>query len=367
MNEKLKGFGRIDASIAVIGDKGAGKSNIIHSFSPDYKTNEYQETLGIDFVYYIMNYFNNKYGFKLWELTNYNKFKNVQQNFYKNANGVIVVYAKNTKNPLKNVKIWLERFFMINKNDSIPILIIENKIDKSGKSKLNNIARSIKELYPNTIIKVGKSTCTDKNATKELLLTYFRLIINFIDKNYIINAKIGLTDIFPFAALMIMNEITGPKIVSSYPSLKNFSENDKIIMQTKTIKLISTLDFDEIIENNIYTGSLLWSVPQGILHYVPFIMENNRARGSQELYLIGILLSHEYEWHANQILDLVIGFILRGINEVANYIKVNNIDVITTTGKLSKIHKIEISLILKKIIQRSYDSIIEWNDNVYSK
>lgn len=96
--------------IALIGDGGVGKTTFIRRhLSGDFEK-RYIATIGTDVN--ILTY-NTNYGtisFDVWDCAGQDKFKELQDGYYIEAHGAIIMFDHSSPNTLKNTPVWYNRF-----------------------------------------------------------------------------------------------------------------------------------------------------------------------------------------------------------------------------------------------------------------
>lgn len=101
--------------IILIGDSAVGKTSIINRFAE----NEYPEThiitIGTDLRVKNIYIDGTKIKVQLWDTAGQERFRSISRNFYRGADGIIVVYAINDTKSFQNVRTW---FKDINTSDS---------------------------------------------------------------------------------------------------------------------------------------------------------------------------------------------------------------------------------------------------------
>ena len=69
---------------------------------------------------------------KIWDTAGQEQYKSITKNFFKNANGVLVVYDVTNKTSYERIKDWIHSI-KENSNLNIKIILIGNKIDLERK------------------------------------------------------------------------------------------------------------------------------------------------------------------------------------------------------------------------------------------
>lgn len=79
--------------IIIIGDSGVGKSNILLRFSKGTYTENHMATIGLNFVYKVVTIDDVKVKLQIWDTAGQDKFKTITKSYYRNSQGVLIVFG----------------------------------------------------------------------------------------------------------------------------------------------------------------------------------------------------------------------------------------------------------------------------------
>ena len=82
---------------------------------------------------------------KIWDTAGQEQYKSLTKSFYKNCNGVIVVYDVTDRDSFEKVKEWIESI-KENAEENIKVILIGNKIDLCKSVHTNEGRKLAKEL-----------------------------------------------------------------------------------------------------------------------------------------------------------------------------------------------------------------------------
>ena len=117
-------------SFIIVGDTTVGKTSIINSYFVGRFQGNYLATVGVDFSTKEVEVANKIVRVKVWDTAGQERFKSLTNNFFKNAQGVILVFDINNKDSFINLKEWLDSIYEnIGENSPTQIIILGNKID----------------------------------------------------------------------------------------------------------------------------------------------------------------------------------------------------------------------------------------------
>ena len=110
-----------------LGETSVGKTSILLRYVDD-NFNSFLPTVGVDVRYKYIMYENKKIRLDIWDTAGQERFKNIAKNYFRGANGVILVFDISNKESLSKLKFWL--YDCKQKIDpETELVIAENKID----------------------------------------------------------------------------------------------------------------------------------------------------------------------------------------------------------------------------------------------
>ena len=187
--------------ILTLGDTSVGKSSIVLRFSDDKFDDKIFSTIGIDFKtkYIKLDKFSVKV--LIWDTAGQEKFQNIAKQYYKGANGVLLIYDISNRKSFERIDFWLKELKENNRIDELFLYLVGNKNDMEDKrvisfqegekyAKNNNInffevsaksGKGVTELFNNVINGVMEKIL--KKNEKEEIEDKVRLS-TFLEKNY---------------------------------------------------------------------------------------------------------------------------------------------------------------------------------------
>ena len=159
--------------LLIIGDSSVGKTSILTRYSNGTFKEDYIATVGLD--YYSKNeILNNKtIHIKIWDTAGQERYKALTQGFFRNAQGVMVVYDVSNSESFENLKYWISSIQknIDSKKISIPVIILGNKIDVGEDREIKTedaekFAEENKYKYFETSAKTGEGI---DDAVRELV------------------------------------------------------------------------------------------------------------------------------------------------------------------------------------------------------
>ena len=117
--------------LLIIGDSTVGKTSILSRFTNGIFNSNYLATVGLDSFTKDEIIDDKTVRIKIWDTAGQERYKSLTKGFFRNAEGVMLVYDVTNSETYENLKFWLQS---IKNNTSpdmgeIPIILIGNKID----------------------------------------------------------------------------------------------------------------------------------------------------------------------------------------------------------------------------------------------
>ena len=135
--------------IITIGDPGVGKTSIIRRYLFNTFEHNNLSTIGVNFSFKDVTLKNGKVAkIKLIDTAGQEKYKSLSKSYFKNADGVLFVFAMNDEETFKNISEWIKLFDENNSGrEGIPKYLIGNKddLDSEINVKKDSIDSFIKE------------------------------------------------------------------------------------------------------------------------------------------------------------------------------------------------------------------------------
>ena len=123
--------------ILTLGDTMVGKSSIVLRFSDNKFDDNIFSTIGIDFKTKFMKVGETSVKVLIWDTAGQEKFQNIAKNYYKGANGVLLVYDISSRKSFQRVDFWLKELKDNNRIEDLFICLVGNKIDLEDKRTIS--------------------------------------------------------------------------------------------------------------------------------------------------------------------------------------------------------------------------------------
>lgn len=133
--------------ILIIGDSNVGKSCLLSRFIDNTFTKNHITTFGIEFKTKIVNFNDNFIKYQIWDTSGLERFRRVTESYYKNVNGIIIVYDITDQNSFNSVNKWIIKQINDNVKNDIVKILVGNKKDKAdrviSKEEGENLAKNL--------------------------------------------------------------------------------------------------------------------------------------------------------------------------------------------------------------------------------
>jgi len=129
--EKVSELAKSDGiiNIVLMGDSGVGKSNFLSMYFHNKFVQTFISTIGIDKKTKIIKYKDSIYNVNISDTAGQERFRSLPLRYFKNAEGILLLYDVGSIDSFKNVERWVEDMKANEKFLSQKIYVIGNKID----------------------------------------------------------------------------------------------------------------------------------------------------------------------------------------------------------------------------------------------
>ena len=125
----------INFKIIIIGDSGVGKSSILKRAVKNTFDDNYQATIGFEFLLMHFSINDLKIKLQIWDTCGQETYRSLVQGFYRNTSLALIVYDICDKKTYEGLDIWLKDL-RSQTDEELPIFIVGNKIDKENERQV---------------------------------------------------------------------------------------------------------------------------------------------------------------------------------------------------------------------------------------
>ena len=116
--------------IIMVGESGVGKTSLIRRYTNNIFNTNHLETIGIEFFNKEERINDQIIQIKLWDTAGQEIFHPLTKNFYRKADGIIIVYDITNKESFDRIQDWVKSVYdNTDTYKEIQMIIVGNKID----------------------------------------------------------------------------------------------------------------------------------------------------------------------------------------------------------------------------------------------
>uniref|UniRef100_A0A7M4F7N6 Calcium release activated channel regulator 2A n=1 Tax=Crocodylus porosus TaxID=8502 RepID=A0A7M4F7N6_CROPO len=165
--------------IVFVGNSSVGKTSFLRRFCEDRFFPGTSATVGIDYCVKTVTVDNSQVALQLWDTAGQERYRSITKQFFRKADGVVVMYDITAKDTFISVKQWLVSIEEA-AGENIPILLLGNKTDNEKEREVpNGLGEHLAKDY--NLIFYECSAYSGHN-TKESVLHLARLLKEQEDK-----------------------------------------------------------------------------------------------------------------------------------------------------------------------------------------
>ena len=125
--------------VLLLGDSSVGKTCFLLRYCDKSFQDVHLSTIGLDYRLKTITLKNNKnIKLQIWDTAGQDRFRAITKNYYKSANGVLLIYDISNLQTYENVKNWISQI-REEANPNVIIYIVGNKIDLPKEKRVVNI------------------------------------------------------------------------------------------------------------------------------------------------------------------------------------------------------------------------------------
>lgn len=144
-----------------MGSGGCGKSCLIKRYCEERFVSKYIATIGVDYGVKPVRIDGAEVRVNFWDLSGHSEFFEIRNEFYKDAQGCILVFDVSSRESFEELDIWLAECAKYGANPrEMPIALCGNKIDKRrvvSEDEARSFAQSRGLMYFDTCAATGQN------------------------------------------------------------------------------------------------------------------------------------------------------------------------------------------------------------------
>jgi len=115
--------------ILILGDSSVGKTCFLTRYADNTFQEVHMSTIGIDYKLKNVKMEDGKIvKLQIWDTAGQDRFRSITKNYYKGANGIVVIFSVTDKRTFGNVKNWIHQI-KAEVDEKVTIILVGNKID----------------------------------------------------------------------------------------------------------------------------------------------------------------------------------------------------------------------------------------------
>lgn len=134
---------KLDASfkILTLGESGVGKTCLLLRFTENKFMANHLATIGIDYKSKNIQVKEKTIKLKIWDTAGQERFRNITQQYYKGADGIVLVYDVSDRNSFEMLRGWITQ--ISTHTTKVGIVLVGNKCDKENRKVLKEEAEDL--------------------------------------------------------------------------------------------------------------------------------------------------------------------------------------------------------------------------------
>ena len=150
----------ITFKILTIGESGVGKTCILRRFVENKFLKNHLATIGIDFKTKTLTINDQEIKLKIWDTAGQERFRNITTQYYKGADGIVLVYDVTDDASYEKIRDWMDQILSNTQRDEIGLVLLGNKCDMEPRiiteEQGNQLADELKISYFETSALTGQ-------------------------------------------------------------------------------------------------------------------------------------------------------------------------------------------------------------------
>ncbi|TKS65214.1 Ras-related protein [Collichthys lucidus] len=152
--------------VVLVGNSSVGKTSLLRSFCEGRFHPSTTATVGIDYSVKTLTLDNMQVAMQLWDTAGQERYRSITKQFFRKADGVVVMYDVTVEESFKAVRPWLTNVQEA-AGEGIPILLLGNKMDIDGEREVS-FKEAEQLAYDNRVMFFEVSAYTGRNVTESL-------------------------------------------------------------------------------------------------------------------------------------------------------------------------------------------------------
>ncbi|KAJ4924684.1 hypothetical protein JOQ06_003636 [Pogonophryne albipinna] len=152
--------------VVLVGNSSVGKTSLLRSFCEGRFPPSTTATVGVDYSVKTLTLDNMQVAMQLWDTAGQERYRSITKQFFRKADGVVVMFDVTVQESFKAVKPWLTNVQEA-AEEGIPILLLGNKMDMDAEREVS-FKEAEQLAFENKVMFFEVSAYTSKNVTESL-------------------------------------------------------------------------------------------------------------------------------------------------------------------------------------------------------
>ena len=131
--------------ILTIGESGVGKTCVLRRFVENKFLKNHLATIGIDFKTKTLNINNQEIKLKIWDTAGQERFRNITTQYYKGADGIVLVYDVTDESSYEKIRDWMEQILSNTQQEEVGLVLLGNKCDMEPRVVTEDMGKKLAE------------------------------------------------------------------------------------------------------------------------------------------------------------------------------------------------------------------------------
>ena len=129
--------------ILTIGESGVGKTCVLRRFVENKFLKNHLATIGIDFKTRVIDVNGLNIKLKIWDTAGQERFRNITNQYYKGADGILLVYDVTDEESYNKIHDWMDQITSNTDNEDIGLVLLGNKCDMEQRTVTEQMGKDL--------------------------------------------------------------------------------------------------------------------------------------------------------------------------------------------------------------------------------
>jgi len=126
----------LQIKVLTIGDSSVGKTCLLHRYTSHTFISSSIPTVGIDFKIMNITIDGKRIKMQCWDTAGQERYRNITTNYYRNAQGIILVYDITNRKSYEAIDNWMEQIH-VHAGESVDKILVGNKADQEDERQIS--------------------------------------------------------------------------------------------------------------------------------------------------------------------------------------------------------------------------------------